>query len=285
MPAPPCIPRQPATAHRRPSSVTPRTGAVGLALLLVVTACSGGGRDARPAGQPTAEMWTPRPGAGAPGTSKPTWNQPMHGTLPESVNMHDVAAPPSRWTTGSADIDGNGKRDTVEVDTRGLISVHLAHADSARARVSSDPSLRLQALPDLDGDGDREVLLAWSAAPCCGYRFTDSTTQVLQYEDGRLQVVRQDGDRPLTLAFGSGRGDVYAGVRCKPRHRLVQKEAVLRPGGRLRISATTYRLMHRTAVWQGRRQWQVQNGWREASKVTASSCVGMASDGWAPVRR
>ena len=131
--------------------------------------------------------------------------------------MHADTVPGSATSTmGSADLDGDGKPDAVSVSAQtGLVVVELGSGAELTAQLPVAANGRLQGLPDLLGDGRREVLVYSSAAGCCGYAPVDSQSYVLAIAQGRLSLVRFENGKPLQLSFSNGRGDTYAQVKCQ----------------------------------------------------------------------
>jgi len=143
-----------------------------------------------------------------------------------------------------------------------------------RLRLLPDPTLRLQAFSDLDGDGGDEILVATTTAGCCGgYRLLDSSTAVVTLADGHLRVV--GGDRRWRLFFDQGRGDVYAGIVCACD---TVTQVTLMGFSTYDLTRTTWRitgaLPHRIQVTRA----QVTG---DPLELSASECPGMDASGWA----
>lgn len=198
-----------------------------------------------------------------------------------ATDMHARDRGDGPVTYGRADVDDDGRADLVTVSTSGQVTVTVARRDRVVTRVRPDPSLRLQALPDLFGDGRHEILLAISAAGCCGYRLVEAETLTLEYRSGALHLLRLASGRPFRMRFSAGRGDVFAGVRCRARQ-LTQLRVRLLGPARLRATRTVYVRRAATMTRAARVSRTERGGFDRAVSQTRTSCAGLDPDGWAP---
>jgi hypothetical protein len=132
--------------------------------------------------------------------------------------MNSTRAPGGPVTYGRADIDGVGRRDLVLVSTTGTVQVRLGGGGRLSAQLRPDASVRLQTLPDMFSTGRQDIVVATSAAGCCGYTTISSNSIVLRALDGRLRALRERSGRILVVPFSSGSGDGYAGIHCDAGH-------------------------------------------------------------------
>ncbi|MEP6527197.1 MAG: hypothetical protein ABJA86_08530 [Nocardioidaceae bacterium] len=198
----------------------------------------------------------------------------------EWTNMHAGHRPRGSITYGRGDVDGDGHRDLVIVDS----GTHLAIAAVADrhlwVRIAADASTRLQSVPDLFGDGRHEIVVGRSTAGCCDYRSVDSRALVLRYHAGRLARLRSFDGRVFELYFSRGRGEVFAGVRCHGQ-RLSQRTVTRLGRHTLKVTTVLYR-MNGIVVVQVQRTTHVQRGGSaQATALTRSACPGMSKYGWA----
>jgi hypothetical protein len=247
-------------------------------LCLVVPAVMISGCSDRPTAQPdhrSAGVQLTSPSV----TASPTSKIDRRGRL-QWTNMHSDHRPRGPITYGRGDVDGDGHRDLVIVDSRG----HLAIADVADrhlwVRIAADASTRLQSVPDLFGDGRHEIVVGSSTAGCCDYRSVASQALVLRYHAGRLAHLRTPDGRVFELSFSLGRGGVFAGVRCRGE-RLSQRTVTRLGRHRLKVATVRYRV-NGTVVVQVHRTTYVQRGsWSQATALSRSACPGMNQYGWA----
>jgi hypothetical protein len=194
--------------------------------------------------------------------------------------MHAGHRPRGSITYGRGDVDGDGHRDLVIVDSRTHLAIAVVADRHLWVRIAADASTRLQSVPDLFGDGRREIVVGRSPAGCCDYRLVDSRALVLRYDAGRLSHVRASDGRFFELYFSLGRGEVFAGVRCYGQ-RLSQRTVTRLGRHTLRVTTLLYR-MNGIVVVQVQRTTHVQRGTQaQATALTRSACPGMSKDGWA----
>jgi hypothetical protein len=194
--------------------------------------------------------------------------------------MHADHRPRGSITYGRGDVDGDGHRDLVIVDSGTHLTIAAVADQHLWVRIAADASTRLQSLPDLFGDGRHEIVVGRSTAGCCGYRSVDSRALVLRYHAGRLAHLLTGDGHVFELYFSLGRGDVYAGIRCHGQ-RLSQR-TVTRPGRRmLKVTTVRYR-MNGNVVVRVQRTTRVQRGGTaRATALTRSACPGLSKYGWA----
>jgi hypothetical protein len=251
-------------AHPRPL----RSGAYLVVAAVMITGCSG-----TPAAQPHH-----RP-AGLQVTASSPSKIDRRGR-PQWTNMHADHRPLGPITYGRGDVDGDGHRDLVIVDSRGQLAIAVVAHHHLWVRIAAGASTRLQSLPDLFGDGRHEIVVGSSTAGCCDYRSVDSQALVLRYHSGRLAHLRTPDGRVLELSFSVGRGDVYAGVRCHGQ-RFSQRTVTRLGWHRLKVTTVKYRV-NGTVVAQVRRTTYLQRGGSlKATALTRSDCPGMSKYGWA----
>ena len=218
-------------------------------------------------------------------------NEPAH---PYAVNLRSVFDPGDAATWGAADMDGDGADDVVIVRPRQMkTSVVIDYADGTAAATAIIGGMtRLQALSDLNGDGTPEILLASTASPSeSGYAFGDSGALVLQLVDGRLALVDNGKPQQWQLTFSTdGRGDLWAGVRCRGED-VVQVSALV-TGSYDTSGTNAYDVTRTTWHIEDAKVTKVSStkskGVRLPSKVAdgvampvQSSCPGMGANGWA----
>jgi hypothetical protein len=194
--------------------------------------------------------------------------------------MHSRRAPAGPVTFGRGDVTGDGNRDLVVVDARGRVVVWLRGGGQAVVRLVTDSSLRLQGLADLFGNGRRDIVVASSAAGCCGYRLTDALSVVLDYWRGQLRLLRYPSARPFLLSFNAGRGDVFAGVRCAG-HRLTQVTVDQVSPGRLKVTTSVFRLTRNVVTGQAQATGTDTGGGHRALAITKTACPSLDPYGWA----
>jgi hypothetical protein len=198
----------------------------------------------------------------------------------EWTNMHAGHRPRGSITYGRGDVDGDGHRDLVIVDSGTHLAIAAVADQHLWVRIAADASTRLQSVPDLFGDGRHEIVVGRSTAGCCDYRLVDSRALVLRYDAGRLSHVRASDGRFFELYFSLGRGDVFAGVQCHGQ-RLSQRTVTRLGRQMLKVTTVLYR-MNGNAVVQVQRTTHVQRGGSaQATALTRSACPGMSKDGWA----
>ena len=270
------IARQLAAAVRRSTVVGSRRPRYGICLMVavVISACSGTSLVRVDQQSPTPTLTMPSVMATLPasiaGSGRRLW-----------TNMHSDHRPRGPITYGRGDIDGDGRPNMVIVDYRTHIAVARVGDRYLWVLIPADASTRLQAVPDLWGDGRHEILVARSTTGCCGYRSTDSQALVLGYRGGRLALLRRPDGRVFTLAFSLGREDVFAGVRCRGPE-LSQRTVTQARRHQLRVTETDYRVVG-TVVRLVRQTTSVKRGsnWQRATALSSSSCPGMSKYGWA----
>jgi hypothetical protein len=194
--------------------------------------------------------------------------------------MQSSRAPRGPVTYGRADIDGDGSRDLVLVSTTGRVQVRLGGGGRLSGRVPADSSVRLQALTDMFATGEHDIVVASSAAGCCGYTFERSSSVVLQGLDGRLRALRTPPGPTLMVSFDTGSGDNYAGIRCSAGH-LTATSVVQLGLDRLRVSTRRYRITGTLATLHDVAARVARAGQHQAVEWAATSCRGMNASGWA----
>jgi hypothetical protein len=207
---------------------------------------------------------------------------PAPSTSPvSSTDMHAVEAP-GALTSGTADVDGDGRPDRVTVSaTTGGVALELAGGPTLRAALPfADNSARLQALPDLFHTGHRAVLVYSSAAGCCGYAPTESQSYVLVLDRGRLELVRDTHGEPLRVLFTAGRGQLYGSIQCRAaQHEVVQRAIQGTDPQAATETETTITLHGATANVSTPAVTQL-NPWQEpASFPVAQGCPGLTDQG------
>jgi len=194
--------------------------------------------------------------------------------------MHADHRPRGPVTYGRGDVDGDGQRDLVIVDSRTHLAIAVVADRHHWVLIAADASTRLQSVPDLFGDGQHEIVVARSTVGCCGYRSVHSRALVLRYHAGRLAHLRSSDGRAFELHFSLGRGGVFAGVRCHGQ-RLSQHTITQLGRHRLRVTKVQYRI-NGTEVIQVHRVISVQQGsGSKAAALARSACPGMNKYGWA----
>jgi hypothetical protein len=196
------------------------------------------------------------------------------------TEMHSVDRPHGLVTYGRGDLDGDGDQELVIVNASGRVTVGQHPGRRVSVRIPPDPSVRLQALPDLFGDGRDEILVSQSTAGCCDYRSVDSRSLVLRYQGEGLHLLHLQSGRVFVLAFSSGRGDVFYGVECLAS-RLRHVTVWMAGAHRLKVTSALYRLGDGTVIRVGRAIHRQAGGWLRARALTRSSCPGLRYDGWA----
>jgi hypothetical protein len=96
--------------------------------------------------------------------------------------MHAGHRPRGSISYGRGDVDGDGHRDLVIVDSRTHLAIAVVADRHLWVRIAADASTRLQSVPDLFGDGRQEIVVGRSTAGSCGYRSADSQAVVLRYQ-------------------------------------------------------------------------------------------------------
>lgn len=216
---------------------------------------------------------------------RPTPTATPGGTPKTATDMHSRFAPEGPLTTGTADVDGDGRPDSIVVATSGVVTVRLATGATVTASLPrADSSLRLQGVADLWATGTRNVLVSETAAGCCGYQSTNSDTYVLALVHGRLVLVRTGQGAPLVLFFSVGRGDVYAGITCDVSRHVVTQAKLLQTGrasATRRWAAISLSGSRATVNRVARQQLRHLSYADLTSNAGAHGCPGLAADGWA----
>ncbi|MDQ1725474.1 MAG: hypothetical protein QOG52_2502 [Frankiaceae bacterium] len=201
--------------------------------------------------------------------------QPVNARAGGVTEMHATAAPTGPLTGGRADIDGDGAPDDVVVDSRGAVTVTLTTGETYGLPFVPDTTVRLASLPDLFGDGHHEILVASSAAGCCGYRFAHYGAAVYSWQSGGL----------VQLTFGGGSGqlrfDDRSGLTCVDGS-AVQVEVT---GDKsVTIRRASYQIIQGSVVNSGVTQTPFNGTGNDPGKlgaVVSSNCPGMDAFGWA----
>ncbi len=196
------------------------------------------------------------------------------------TSMRSVDAPVGPVTFGSGDVDADGRPDRAELNARtGILRVRASKLGRwLRLSLVPDPSLRIQAIADLDRDTRRDILVSQSTAGCCGYRSSDSAARVVSFLQRHLVLWRSAMGAPAMLPFSTGRGDAYSGVRCGPARTLVVRMADLTSN---RARRTQIRLEVRAAVVVSRMTVPVAVTNVQPDVWTHTRCRGLTTQGWA----
>jgi len=135
-----------------------------------------------------------------------------------------------------------------------------------------DPAARLQGISDVDSDGRAEILVATSAAGCCGYRAVATTTRVFHLASGLVHIGR--------LTFNSGAGDRFAGLRCGVGS-FEHVSASSPDGARWRETVSTnWVRQDRILIGSVELAW-LAGGITDARTASETRCPGLGADGWA----
>ena len=198
-----------------------------------------------------------------------------------STDMHssDAGGP---LTSGTADVDGDGRTDRVTVSaTTGGVELELAGGPTLRAALpSAGSSLQLQALPDLFNTHQRAILVYSSAAGCCGYAPTESHSYVLVLDRGRLELVRDTHGDPLQMLFSAGRAQLYASIQCRAaQHEVVQTAIQGIDPQTATDTETTITLHGATANVSAPVVTQLHPWHEPASFSVAQGCPGLSDQG------
>ena len=200
---------------------------------------------------------------------------------PYAVNLRSSFSP-YPWpydtpTWGTADVDGDGRPDTVVLHPGkrykpGLLVVHLASGKTLQATTEFSQPLRLQALSDLNDDGHAEILVSTTTLGADYHGvFADADAEVFTVVGGRLEPVMR-GKRPWRLDFSPvDEGGGENGVRC-------QGHTVTQVTVDAQLTRTTFRIEGDRAVRVGRTTSRATG---DGQQYATSSCPGMSSDGWA----
>jgi hypothetical protein len=184
--------------------------------------------------------------------------------------MRAAASPGSHPTWGRADLDHDGDGDVVIVRHDSVVARVDGHV--FRTSMRRDATARLQGISDVDSDGRAEILVATTAAGCCGYRAVSTTTRVFHLASSLVYVGR--------LTFNSGAGDHFAGLRCGTG--TFEHVSVSSPdGARWRETVSTSRVRQdRILIGSVEVSW-LAGGISDARTASETRCPGLGADGWA----
>ncbi len=200
--------------------------------------------------------------------------RPMRSSY--AVNLRSSFSPGTHPTWGRADVDGDGKADTVIVSDYGRLTVDLANGRVLTTRDGLTNPARLQALTDLNGDGRPEILVAGTTIGADrGYAFGGASSTAFAVVDGRLQAA--GGKEPLQFDFYEGHGDFYAGVVCGG-DTVTQVSVLAESSTPLTVKRTTWRIAGAKAT-QLSSQTTGETG--DPMTLVSSDCPGMDRYGWA----
>ncbi|HEY3530202.1 MAG TPA: VCBS repeat-containing protein [Nocardioides sp.] len=197
-----------------------------------------------------------------------------------AISVHSRFSPFGLPTWGRADLDGDGHPDLVVVRPSGLVTAHVG-SRTLRLRLLRDPTMRLQGLADLTGDGRVDVLVGGTALGCgAGYRLCATGTSVLTLADGQLRVVHFPGDRPQ---WDDGEGDLFEGWVCEPGG-PTELDLEQTGASSYRLTRTRYRVRGVTVSAGLRTVSRGTAGYLRLQTLTRTRCAGLDRWGWAPER-
>jgi len=215
---------------------------------------------------------------------------------PHAIYVASMKSSYDPWdmaTWGSADIDGDGTMDTVILEPPvhrggdyGRMAVDLNRQVFGPGKVKSSntyvpfrfmPGTRLQALPDLNGDGRAEIVIASPSDPA-GVGYYNGVTNSLVYTLAGRRIQKVGGKHLFRLSVWA-RGDQAKAVACHgDEFTEVYVNIDYQP---TRIVRTTYHLEGATPVRVSRTVSTSSQNSYDLLSTNRSECPGMGADGWA----